>query len=137
MRKALLDTNVVLDAIAAREPFRADAERIFLLAAQEKIEACLTASGMTDIYYIARKSMADDAAREALRSLLQLFSVVDVGRRECEEALDLSLADYEDALMVVCARKAGADHIVTRDKEFLAQSKEAISPEAFLKKCKA
>ena len=140
MKKVLLDTNVVLDAIAAREPFRASAERIFLCAAQGKIEAFLTASSVTDIYYIARKSIGDDAAREALRGLLQLFSLVDVRRQECEAALDLPLADYEDALMVICAKKAGADYIATRDKDFLAQSSGAmsvISPETLLRKCKS
>lgn len=140
MTKALIDTNVILDAIAAREPFRVVAERVFLLAAREKIEACFTASAVTDLYYIARKQLPDETVREALRGLFRIFTLVDVRRQECEAALDEPLDDYEDALLVVCGRKANVDYIVTRDKEFLAAAPEGpqvISPEAFLKKCKA
>jgi predicted nucleic acid-binding protein len=34
--KVLADTNVILDAIAAREPFRENAKKIVLLIAEEK-----------------------------------------------------------------------------------------------------
>jgi len=140
MKKALIDTNVALDAIAAREPFRADAERIFLLAAEGKVEACLTVSAVTDIYYIACKHLPEDAVREALRNLLRIFTVVDVRRRECEAALDIPTGDYEDALLFVCGRKSNADFIVTRDRDFLARPPDTpavISPKAFLKSVRA
>ena len=135
MKKALIDTNVALDAIAAREPFRADAERIFLLAAEGKVEACLTVSAVTDIYYIVRKYLSEDAVREALRNLFRIFTVVDVRRQECEAALDVPIGDYEDALLVVCGRKTNADFIVTRDRDFLASPPDTpvvVSLKAFL-----
>lgn len=136
MTKVLVDTNVILDALAAREPFRADAERIFLLAAREKIKAHLTASAVTDIHYIARRQLPDETVREALRNLFRFFVVVDVRRQECVAALDVPMADYEDALWVVCGRKAGVDYIITRDRDFLADAPETptvISPVDFLK----
>jgi predicted nucleic acid-binding protein len=51
--KALVDTNVILDAIAAREPFRRDAENIVLMAAEEKMEGFISAKSAADIYYVA------------------------------------------------------------------------------------
>lgn len=36
--KVLLDTNALLDAIAALEPFRESAQCIVLLAAEDKVE---------------------------------------------------------------------------------------------------
>jgi predicted nucleic acid-binding protein len=119
MSKTLLDTNIVLDALAAREPFREEAEKIFLLAADGVFEACVTASSLTDIYYIARKTLSETGARAALQRLLCLFIVLPVTGEDCEEALQLPLADYEDALLQVCASRAGADSIVTRDNAFL------------------
>jgi predicted nucleic acid-binding protein len=35
---------------------------------------------------------------------------------DCLKAFDVDIADYEDALFVVCAEKAKADYIVTRDE---------------------
>lgn len=137
MKKALLDTNIVLDGIAAREPFRENAEAIFRLMKDKKITAYITANSVTDIYYIARKNRSESETRDALRILLDTFSVVDVRGHECRDALESPLGDYEDALLLVCGLKAGVDCIVTRDKDMLDAKKTGIrilSPEAFLKK---
>lgn len=136
MMKVLLDTNVVLDAIAERQPWQDDAQRIVLLAAEEKVEGFITANCLTDIYYIFRKSLSDTDAREALRSLFQVFGVIDLRGADCEAALDLPMADYEDAVATVCASKTGVEYIVTRDEEFLKAAPHpiAISPHDFLEK---
>jgi predicted nucleic acid-binding protein len=119
MIKALFDTNVVLDALAAREPFRAAAEKMFMLAAEEKFQGFVTANSTTDIYYLVKKSASKAAAREALRNLLQVFAVVAISGKDCENALESSIDDYEDALVAVCASKIDADYIITRDEGFL------------------
>jgi predicted nucleic acid-binding protein len=135
MIKALIDTNVVLDALAAREPFRADAERIFMMAAEEKFQGFVTASSITDIYYLVRKNTSEAVAREALRNLLRVFAVVDISGKDCENALESAIDDYEDALAAVCASKIDADCIITRDEDFLRKqpSIPVVAPAEFLK----
>lgn len=132
--KALLDTNVLLDAIASREPFCGDAQEIFLLAAKEQFEGIITANSLTDLYYIARKSLPDADVREALHKLFQIFTVADLCGAECEAALDLDMEDYEDAVAILCGRKAGAECVITRDARFLQESGEprALTPASFL-----
>lgn len=134
MIKALVDTNILLDALASRNPFRVAAERIFLLAAEEKIQGLVTANSITDIYYLVRKTTSEDAARKAVRNLLQLFSIVTVSGLDCEDALDSPIKDYEDALVAICGKKAGVSCIVTRDADFLKEqaSPPVCSPDAFL-----
>jgi predicted nucleic acid-binding protein len=136
MIKAFIDTNVVLDALASREPFRAQAEKLFLLAAAEKFQGFVTASSITDIYYLIRKNVSDSMARESLRNLFQLFSVIDISAEDCETALESSIADYEDALAATGAAKAGVNYIITRDKDFLQEiySIQIILPDLFLEK---
>jgi len=136
MIKALIDTNVVLDALAAREPFRADAEKIFLLAAQGKCQGFVTANSVTDIYYLVRKNASEAVAREALRNLLQVFAIVDIDGEDCENALESPIDDYEDALVAVCAAKIDVDYIITRDQNFLRAEPlvRVISPAEFLKR---
>lgn len=54
--KELLDTNVLIDAIAAREPFKDAAQEITMMAANEQIERFITANSIVDIYYVASKN---------------------------------------------------------------------------------
>jgi predicted nucleic acid-binding protein len=133
--KVLVDTNVILDAIAAREPFRQDAERIILMAAEEKIEGFISAKSITDIYYVARRNLSEKAVREALRNLFSVFSILAVDSDDCKVALDFPLEDYEDAILAVCGHRAGMDCIISRDKDFLESNTilQVVSPPVFLK----
>jgi predicted nucleic acid-binding protein len=124
MIKALIDTNIVLDALASREPFRAEAEKIFMLAAEENFQGFVTANSITDIYYLVKKKNTEATAREALRNLFQVFTIVDINGMDCENALESPIDDYEDALVVACASKIDADCVITRDENFL----QALSP---------
>ncbi|MCD8352118.1 MAG: PIN domain-containing protein [Planctomycetaceae bacterium] len=133
----LLDTNIVLDALAAREPFRAHAESIFELIKDKRITAFLTANSITDIYYIIRKNRDESEAREAMRILLATFSIIDIRGRDCLDALDFPIDDYEDAILLVCGMRSHADCIVTRDRHLLeipGQDTQVLSPESFLTK---
>lgn len=61
--KIFVDTNIIIDALASRKPFFNDAEKIFVLAANERIEAFISASSVTDIYYILRKYTSESTTR--------------------------------------------------------------------------
>ena len=47
--KLLIDTNIIIDALTGREPFREVAEQIFLLAANQTEDMHITAGSATDI----------------------------------------------------------------------------------------
>jgi predicted nucleic acid-binding protein len=132
--KVLLDTNVVLDAIVNREPFYHDAQNVIDLILENKLEGYITANSVTDIFYIAKKHLNHNDLRNTMRSLFAVFIIVDVFGTDCHNALDFSLDDFEDALLVVCGNRTSMDYIITRDKEFLQNSKPsipAISPTDF------
>lgn len=132
--KILIDTNVILDMLAKREPFFTSAAKVIFLSAEDKVEAYITSNIVTDIYYIARRHyMRESEARDMLHKLLKITGVLDVGHRECLKALELPMEDYEDALLSVCAKRVNADYIVTRDMEHFRNSPvPPISPENFL-----
>lgn len=134
--RVLLDTNVVLDAIARREPFWSDAQKIINLILDNKITGYITANSVVDIHYIARKHLSKKVLRDALRSLFKIFNVLDVFGADCFEALDFPLDDYEDTILMICSDRAQVDYIITRDKEFLRKTKSSaiISPADFIKK---
>ncbi len=125
--KIVIDTNVLLDAIVNREPFYQEAQHIFNLILDSKVEGFITANSITDIYYIAKKNMNHDDLHNTMRSLFTLFSIIDVLGDDCKTALDFPLEDYEDALLVVCGSKVMIDHIITRDKEFIDKADSSVS----------
>ena len=132
--KVLIDTNVILDVLAKRPPFYSHAEKIFFLAAEEKIEALITASSVTDIYYLIRKNLgSSEEAKLVLFKLFILFQIIDVTGEDCKKALEQNITDYEDALLATCARRNKLEYIITRNiKDFTNSSVPAILPERFV-----
>ena len=114
--RVLFDTCVILDVLQAREPFREDAEKLFLLVANERISGVLTAKSITDIYYLThRLTHSDQKTREILMNLLSLFDLADTAANDCRRALLSEMTDYEDAVMVETAVREDLDCIVTRN----------------------
>ena len=114
--KVLLDTNVILDAMLGRPPWNEAAEEIILQSACYKIEAFMTASTVTDIYYIARKALKDDVkTRLLMSSLLELVHVLAVNEEDCLLALQSQVRDFEDAVRDEVAARHRLDYIITRN----------------------
>jgi predicted nucleic acid-binding protein len=105
------------------------------MAAEEKIEGLVSTNSVSDIYYVARKHMSEEKAREALRNLFRVFSILTVLGEDCQSALNSQLSDYEDAILTACGRRSGTDFIISRDKDFLRSGEyiPILSPAAFLK----
>lgn len=134
--KVLIDTNVILDALIARSQFKDDAEQLFLIAADDYIVACITASSVTDIYYLLSKYLKSKVeSKTILQKLFALFTILDVTGMDCERAMELPMLDYEDALIAACANRNKIDCIVTRNlKDFVSSPVRTLSPADFLAK---
>ena len=131
----LLDTNVILDHILSREPYAESVGKIFNMIGREEIEAAVTVNSITDIYFIVSKRLGDTSARKALRDLFNILVIISVDGDDCISALNLSMSDFEDAVVVVCADKDDIDYIVSNDKLFLQVDSalaQVISPDNFL-----
>ena len=132
---ALVDTNVVLDALANREPWAKEARDLLFLAACGKLDLALSGSTITDVFYLVNRYVTHDkrVSAEVVDTLMQSLSVVNVGMRECLFAAHSPIADFEDAVVAEAARTAGLDCIVTRNLEGYAQSEvSAVSPHDYL-----
>lgn len=133
--KILVDTNVIIDALTGREPFREAAEQVFILAANQIEDMFITASPATDIYYLTRKHLHDtDQAKNTMSKLYELFHILDVTSNDCREALSSGVKDYEDAVIACCANRNRMDYIVTRNIRGYEHSKvKALLPDELLK----
>ena len=132
--RVLFDTCVVLDALQAREPFRAEAEKLFLLVANERLGGVLTAKSITEIYYLTHQlTHSDQRTREILLNLLSLFDLADTTGNDCRQVLLSELSDYEDAVMVEAAVREELDCIVTRNqRDYRKAACKIVSPAELL-----
>jgi len=117
MKRVFVDTNVVLDVLLQRDGFWLDSMKIFQLAELGKVKAYVSASSMTDVFYVAKKKLSLFVARQAIEKLLTLFEVVSVDGEDLSGALSVPIDDFEDALQAYCAKKAHANILLTRDTE--------------------
>ena len=131
---ALIDTCVIIDALQGREPFREDAENLFLAAANMRCTAYITAKSVTDIYYLMHRAFHNDAdTRKALGNLFTLFELLDTAGLDCRKALLSQIRDYEDAVMVESAIRTDMDCIVTRNiRDFVGCPIPVYTPDKFL-----
>ena len=131
--KILLDSNVALDYTLKREPFYADAKKI-IDAESESVEVLLSASAVTDVYYISRKHLGGKAlAMDSLKKLLSIVKVAAVDDADIRRAIVLDWGDFEDAVQFVAGEGARADCVVTRDKaNYASAAIPVISPSEFI-----
>lgn len=119
--RVLVDTNIILDFLLEREPFLHDAELLFQAIGSGQIIGYVTATTLTDIFYIARRhTQSIERARQAVAIILAAMDICPVDRSVLELALASNTSDFEDAVQIACAVVQGLDAIVTRDTGFSA-----------------
>ena len=138
--RVLLDTNVIVDVLQRREPWFADGRQIFYAIANKQIIGCITAKEAADIHFFSRKQFVgeenvDAKARQVITKLYAIFELIDTLGIDCQNAIAIENNDYEDAIMMVSAIRAGVDCIVTRNPDHFKQSSVPIySPAKFIEK---
>jgi len=131
--KAFVDTNVLLDVLAKREPFYADAARIWSLAERGQIEAQVSVISFNNIYYVIRRAADRKAADQALHLIRNVFTAVPLNTQVLSQAIDAGFSDFEDAIQFHSAVYADADCLITRDADhFPAGIFPVLSPAEFL-----
>ena len=134
--RAVIDTCVILDYLQCREPFFDDALNIAIGRARNEFEAYITASSLTDLYYIIhRHTHSNTETRRIISDLTVLFGLVDTYAEDCVNAMHSEMKDYEDAVMSESAYRIKADCIVTRNIRDYRKSKvKVLTPAEFLNK---
>lgn len=116
--RCMIDTNIILDVLLAREPFYADSKAVLSLCENKKIKGFISATAATDIFYLVRKYLGStDAAYDALGHILEIVKVLTVTNDDVTAALLQKAKDFEDCLLAVCAKSNQCDSIITRNKK--------------------
>ncbi|MCI8373290.1 MAG: PIN domain-containing protein [Lachnospiraceae bacterium] len=115
--KIMCDTNVIIDVLLEREPFVEDSYKILKLCEEHKINGFVSASSVTDIFYLVRKyTHSTEQAYKAVGKLLEIVKVCSVTNNDVLIAFQKMAKDFEDCLVATCAKSIHCDYIVTRNK---------------------
>ncbi|MEO6883032.1 MAG: PIN domain-containing protein [Bacteroidia bacterium] len=131
MKKAFIDTNIIVDLIANRKPFSKYAVEIFNKAENKKIKLFTSSHSIATTHYLLKKYMDEKSLREVLYNLLDYLTVIPVSVDILKKGLRSKHKDFEDAIQILCASsEEKIDCIVTRNvKDFKNSEILVLTPD--------
>ena len=131
--RLLFDTNIILDIALKREPFYKDSVNVFKSIDNKSVFGFITATTVTDIYYIAKKDRGHSVAIDFISNLIQLVDLIGIDKEIIIEALAMKLIDFEDSIQSAASGFNQIDLIITRNtKDYKGSTTKAITPDEFL-----
>ena len=128
-----VDTNILLDVLARREPFYADSARVWTLAETDEVAGFASTLSLPNLFYLIRRTKGHAAARKAVGILRDIFHWVPLDVRITNQAIDADIKDFEDAIQFFSAVRAGAAVLITRNpKDFPGSGVAIQTPGEFL-----
>ncbi len=129
----LIDTNVVIDVTQEREPFLLKSEQVMILAAQGRLNAYVSASTVSDIYYLTRRAKGHEWAISFLRNLFTFCQIATVDFLVIQRALASDFKDFEDAIQWATALQNDCQAIVTRNpQDYPVETPQILVPEQLI-----
>jgi predicted nucleic acid-binding protein len=134
MTKLFVDTNIIIDLLARRDPFYDDSAELFSLADQKVIEISISSLTIANTSYTLLRQTDSKKAKEILRKLRLIVNILPLDDKIIGVALnDHSFNDFEDGLQYFTAIENNQDLIITRNlKDFKASKLPVMSARQFI-----
>ena len=115
--KVFIDTNILIDFLAARQPFAEDAIALFQLADNNEIELMVSDLTIINTIYVLRRMLYDlPRIYDSLDTIRPLLTITSMGAAVIDRCLQHRSNDFEDEMQYFSAVDANADYIITRNK---------------------
>lgn len=116
MNRVFLDTNILLDYLAARSPFDQAATELIRQAEKGEMEVCASALSFCNIAYILKKLAPAADLQQVLSDLSSIVIISTIDSSVISAALSSSFQDFEDAIQHFSALDlGGVTHLITRN----------------------
>ncbi|MCI6815667.1 MAG: PIN domain-containing protein [Treponema porcinum] len=133
MNKIFVDTDVILDLLARRIPHFHFSAVLFTFAEMKKLELYTTPLIIANTFYILRKQLGNESAKNVLRKLRILLHIIDSTESIIDKALNSDFSDFEDAIQYYTALEYGIPVILTRNiRDYKKASIVVQTPESYL-----
>lgn len=127
MDKVFVDSDIIIDFFANREPFANAAAVIFDLGAKDKIKIYVSAMSICNIYYLLRKEVGHTSAIKVIDLLLDLADVIATTKSHIKNSIKSDFKDFEDGVQHFSAYEIkGMSAILTRNLKDYKSSKIAV-----------
>jgi predicted nucleic acid-binding protein len=134
MIKIFVDSDVILDLLAKREPYYVYAAKLFTLIDQQKVTAFTSPIVFANLHYLLKKMTSNKAALKSLRKLKTFINVLPADERVIEQSLNSEFSDFEDAIQYFTSANNGISVLITRNVKDYKKSKISITTaEEFIK----
>ena len=131
--RLMLDANIILDVLQAREPYLADSSRISKMCETNLAEGHISTLSFANLVYVMRKELDPEKIEEVLKALSLIFRFDDLTQADINNAASLKWNDFEDAVQATIAKRINADYIITRNVKDYKESKiTALMPSEIL-----
>lgn len=114
-RKVFVDTDIIYDLLAEREPFYTSAAYLFTLADEGKIQVYISALSLANIHYLLSKKTTEEESKEILRKFKVLVHVSPLTEKVIDLALNSEFSDFEDAIQYFSALQNDIEVLITRN----------------------
>jgi predicted nucleic acid-binding protein len=114
-RKVFVDTDIIYDLLAKRDPFYFAAARLFTLADEGKIQIFISALSLPNVHYLLSKKKSEEEARQILRKFKVLVHVTPLDEKIIDLALNSEFSDFEDAIQYFSALQNEVEVLLTRN----------------------
>ncbi len=123
MENIFVDTNIVIDLLAKREPFYKDAQDLFTLSDKKEVRLFISALTFANAYYSIIRHHKEVNAKKYLSKFKVLVAILSLEDKAIELALASDFRDFEDGLQYFVATDNEADVIITRNVKDFSTSK--------------
>jgi predicted nucleic acid-binding protein len=132
--KVLLDTNIIMDIFDANRKRHKNSLKLVRKFLSDDATLYVNSDTLTTSFYLLRgqKKVSFEESLYAIRETVNICELIPIEIDDVDKALLLCedkkfpFKDYEDALQYACAKKIGADLIITNDKGFVSLDIEVI-----------
>ena len=134
MKHIFLDTNVLIDFLADRQPLSLEAAKLFNYSFTNKVTLYVSVISYNNIYYILRRSSSHLDSIKILSELQEWTETIAVTKEIIRKSLTSDFRDFEDAIQYNSAKSISKiDCIVTRDtKDYKISSISIFTPKEAL-----
>jgi predicted nucleic acid-binding protein len=136
MKNVFLDTNILMDILANRQPFYKTSSEIYKLGLRKKTAFFTSSNTILTLHYLLKKFVTEENIRKALDEITEDVKIIPVDYNIIKKSLKSNHKDFEDAIQIVAAQSiVDMNCIVTRDlKDYKNAEINVFTPDEFLNK---
>lgn len=131
--KIFIDTNIFLDALLKREPFKIHAETLLNFCDERVFIAFTSCVSFTNLTYFLQRFNKSGYV-ETLGRILNTITIIPLENKDFKKALSLNFTDVEDAYQYTAALKErGMKFIISRNiNDFKKSTIPVLSAKDFI-----